>query len=541
MAVTTGEDTGGEWAQDEESRALSSHIGELLEKCKTITKSLKIGRPSRCLCSPQPDLLPPLGDISDSMVKLYLESFGPVFRVLHVPTFQVEFAKFRESPETAKPDVLLKILLVVGLGSSLATPDPVLRNRVQQWIHAAQTWLSGPLEKDRLGISGLQVYCLLLLARQVFALGGDLIWMSVGSLTHRAMQMGLHRDPRFLPPMPTLHAEVRRRLWATILELTVQSSLDAAMPPRISVDEYDTEPPSNVDDEDINDSSDNSIDPKPRSTYTTASLQLILLDSVPLRIRILKLLNGLHSSISYEEVLTLSSELTKVLRKCGSHINDNRRNDVTPFHRNLMDHLVRRFMIPLHCAFTCKARTTLLYQSSLKVSLEAALALISPAPDEGFARILAMGGGFVREGLRYSCSVLSLELIAETEAQHSEGTLYRVSAYRSMIKQAMQDFISLAAERIRQGENNVKMHMFLSMMMAQVEATEEGVPVARHMVQRGRDSLVFCYDILQERASGIPLSTAGTSQDPPLAPDGWQYGVEFDWNAGLFMPSMAFF
>lgn len=35
------------------------------------------------------------------------------------------------------------------------------------WISIAQTWHSAPLENDRLKIDGIQIHCLLLLARQV--------------------------------------------------------------------------------------------------------------------------------------------------------------------------------------------------------------------------------------------------------------------------------------------------------------------------------------------------------------------------------------
>ena len=109
--------------------------------------------------------------------------------------------------------------------------------------------------------------------------------MSAGSLIHRAMQMGIHRDPKHLPAMTILQAEMRRRLWATIIELALQSSLDSSMPPRISLDEFDTEPPANINDEDLEEST-TALQPHPRTTYTAASLQLTLFDSLPTRLRI---------------------------------------------------------------------------------------------------------------------------------------------------------------------------------------------------------------------------------------------------------------
>jgi hypothetical protein len=114
------------------------------------------------------------------------------------------------------------------------------RSRVQRWLHAAKIWLSGPLEKDRLSISGIQIHCLTILARQVYGIGGDLAWTSTGALVQQAMLIGLHCDPRHLPPVLPVQAEIRWRFWAMGLELAVKLSLDTAMLPKISLDEFDT-------------------------------------------------------------------------------------------------------------------------------------------------------------------------------------------------------------------------------------------------------------------------------------------------------------
>jgi hypothetical protein len=60
------------------------------------------------------------------------------------------------------------------------------------------------MEKNRLSISGLQVQCLLILARHTLSVGGDLIWIAMGSLVRSAMQMGLHHDPKHFTNMSIL-------------------------------------------------------------------------------------------------------------------------------------------------------------------------------------------------------------------------------------------------------------------------------------------------------------------------------------------------
>lgn len=72
------------------------------------------------------------------------------------------------------------------------------RSSMIDWICAAQNWLLGPIEKDRISINGLQIQCLLILARQVLSIGEDLIWIAIGNLLRTAIQMGLNRDPKHL-------------------------------------------------------------------------------------------------------------------------------------------------------------------------------------------------------------------------------------------------------------------------------------------------------------------------------------------------------
>lgn len=97
------------------------------------------------------------------------------------------------------------------------------------------------------------------------------------------MQMGLHHDPEYLPRMSPLNIELRRRLWATIMEMIVQSSLESGQPPLISFDDFDTKPPSNINDSEIDESTQTLPRPKDRTIFTDTSLQLALLQSLRIR------------------------------------------------------------------------------------------------------------------------------------------------------------------------------------------------------------------------------------------------------------------
>lgn len=520
--------------QDHETRALIIQMSDQLWECKTIAKSLKMARPSRSFPPPslELDLEMPPREVANAMAALYFASFESTYRILHVPTFWTEYLRYWNHPQSAPTGLRLKILLVIGIGDSLNSSEDTeakFRHMIPRWIHAAQAWLSGPLEKDRLNITGLQIHCLTLLAREIFSIGGDLVWVSMGSLIHRAMQLGLHRDPKHLPKMSILQAEVRRRLWATILEMAVQSSLGSGMPPRISLDEFDTEAPSNNDDDDIHEST-TFLQPRPKETYTTTSIQLLLLDSLATRLQILRLLNGIHSTLLYTDVLRLSSDIIDSYRACGSLFKKNISCGVTAFHRNFVNLLIRRFLMWLHIPFASEARTNPLFYYSLKVCLDTAMDILSPEPDDGFSRLIITGGGIFREGIRVGAMIIFLELMTQVKTRSLEGTFGRPSQHLTLLKQTAKDLISFSLERIQQGETNIKNYMFHCMMMAKVEAVEGGTSQELHIARAAVNSLNVCLELLRKHANAADVPRPVDTSIVSSLPD-WQsydFRVELD-------------
>lgn len=416
-----------------EIESLLEEIGDLLRKSKVLAKHLKMGRPSKSPGGAGFDLRPPSRELADTMVDLHCTPFESVYRIIHVPSFRSEYRRYWDNPESATASQCLKILLIIRIGLSLhdhGNATTGLRQKVQQWVYAAQVWLSGPLEKDRLDVWGLQVYCLVILTRQIFSISGDLVWVSMGSVIRMAMQIGLHHDPKHLQAMSLLQAELRRRLWATVLEMAIQSSLDSAMPPIISLNHFDTEAPSNYNDDEIDESTIELV-PHPTSTYTTSSIQLILLDSIPTRLRIVQLLSNLKADLSYQVALSLSSEVTESYCAYRKFSQENINSGMTPFHRNLVDYFVRQFLIPLHCLFASKAQTNPLLYYSVKLGLDVAMAIICPEPDDGFSQIMATGGGLFREGFWYATSAIGREIITSLSAASRGDALSQCPAPRA--------------------------------------------------------------------------------------------------------------
>lgn len=285
-------------------------IFDMLNKCKALGRKAKGYQSAESsIPSGYRDYVPDRS-ISDRLVNAYFRTFESVYRILHIPTFEEEYESYWKNPVEANVAFVIKLLLVMAIGTCFYE-DPILSTSLHpnahHWISAAQAWVSAPSEKHRLNIVGLQIHCLLLIARQVNSFGGDLTWIFAGSIYHLAMCLGLHRDPVHFPKMGPFHAEMRRRLWATVLELSLQSSQDLGMSPLINTQDYDTELPANIDDSEINESIKKAPISKPATTFTRTSIQLSLMRSFCTRLEIAKAVNSFRSETSYEETLRLGS------------------------------------------------------------------------------------------------------------------------------------------------------------------------------------------------------------------------------------------
>lgn len=393
--------------------------------------------------------------------------------------------------------------------------DPVesssLRSSSSQWIYATQAWLGSPSEKSRINPTGVQIHCLLLLARQTNAIDSDLAWISAGSLLRTAMYSGLHRDPRHLPQMSVFHSESRRRLWTTVLEIMVQSSMDSGGSPLISCHDFDCEPPSNVDDWEIDESVKTPLVSKSMDVFTQTSLQIALSRSLPIRLEIAKLINDFRTDASYNETIRLGKELTTINRSNSLLVNAFLKNKAKPtaFQTKLLDLLTQRFLLTLHFPFAIKAKTNLSYYFSRTICLDSSLSILSHSPfptvlstqiqNDDYTQAIILGGGLFRNVLPHAAITICLELITQLQEDPPPFTSSSRSLSRKELHKAIEDFVDLSARRIQAGETNVKGYIMASCILAQVDAMEAGTSVEQGMVDAVRKSLEFCYQLLKTR------------------------------------------
>ncbi|CAK7270507.1 hypothetical protein SEPCBS119000_004126 [Sporothrix epigloea] len=296
----------------------------------------------------------PSRQLADELVACYLRSTESLYRILHVPLFQREYDALWTSLNEAttnspltKADMafVVQLKLVLAIGAATHPSHIDLRTRAIHWFHAAQAWIAEPEYKSHLTIQALQIQILLLFAREATGIGGALIWISVGDLLRSAVYMGLHRDPDHLPKrMTVLAAEMRRRIWNTILEVVVSTSLDAGGPVMLSDSDFDTRPPSNCGDEQLDESvlaqstgstiqadiqannkasaetpttaalTPASQTARPLSEFTSMSVAIALRETLSLRLTVCKVLNDMGPPCTYADALRLDRRFRAAYR-----------------------------------------------------------------------------------------------------------------------------------------------------------------------------------------------------------------------------------
>lgn len=426
----------------------------------------------------------------------------------------------------------MKLILVMTIGICIYDDEEAeeiryFRCQARKWIHAAVSWISAPLEKDRLNIQGLQVQCLLHLARQVYGVGGNLVWVSTGTLLNTALFMGLNRDPRYFPLMTVFHAEMRRRLWATILEMVLQSSLDIGMRPLISIDDFDTDPPSNIDDDQIHEKTPAPLRAKPATSITSTSVQISLYQSSRLRLQIAQLVNDNRQEPTYEEVLRLSNDLISASRQLSPS------PTTSQTHTSLYQHFFRRFFLSLHRPFAFKARTDPRYYFSRKVCIENAVSLLSP-PDSAYTRLITTGFGMLREVPIQAAMFLCLELIYQLEEDQRSMNLAMNQTQRLPLVEVIRKSIDRQKERIRLVDFNIKGYVFLFIALAQIEAMQAEIDPRGTMVEAAIESVETSFQLMKARIDannrngrGDRVEVSQTMDDETFV-DAAVQGIDFD-------------
>lgn len=299
---------------------------------------------------------------TDRLWRTFEEHFESYYRVLHVPTFERDYQHFwaaQQGPRYFLP----QLLSICAIASCFRDEDRLHREgQVRTWIEAVRVWLFKADPRAQLTLGFLQAHLLMLVAGDVHWMKIDRSWISSGSLIRNAISAGLHREPRDFFRVSPFHAELRRRLWYSILEYDLLTCFAKGRVPSVRQDEYDCE--------------------LPASTWDTAvdgpekeHISVVLARHLPLRSRVCRAVNGIKLELDYEEVLRLDAELKAFLREVSRATDDR----VTSFRRTLSMILSHRAVIALHAPFVTRALHDPKWAYSRTRCLETATTILTEA------------------------------------------------------------------------------------------------------------------------------------------------------------------
>ena len=330
----------------------------------------------------------PERDTVDSLVQLYFDTFETTYRILHMPTFRKNYHNFWEDPLKTSPGFVATLLLVIATVRCLNPPTPYTyigpgssaRETAVGWIEASEFWLHQQSQKH-LTMTHFQIQCLLLLAKLVTSFKEKRIWTSAGTLMRFGMAAGLHRDPSLLGGKTSVFdQEMRRRLWATMVELELQASFDKGMPSATAGHPFDCKSPLNVHDEELTESSPQLPASWPEQEYTATSFLYISQKSLALRTSLNSMINDGNSNITYAQFSAYNRQIMQQLESIPRWV-DTQMFPKTglPFSalpQILLDIQLRQYLLLLHSPYARRAGPNLQYGISRTVCFDTACTIL---------------------------------------------------------------------------------------------------------------------------------------------------------------------
>jgi hypothetical protein len=429
------------------------------------------------------------------------------------------------------------------------------------WISFGKHWLAGKMmDEPNLSIDMIQVSFLLSLAWQTNPSGASRFAFT-HDLVRMAMQIGLHQEPTIhFPNISTEEAELRRRLWSTMVELSIQASFEDGLPPPVLSDAYDCEPVSNLEDEDI------AITLEPAygmKCFTRSTVHALLAQTQKLRLRVLNLVNNSGvKQITYEDIAPLAQELSaacnanmELLRKLASSSGPK----PTAFQIKVLDTYTRRFLLALYDPFADKARTnpadyyarkvrmdicTLIIAHPLPQTLLPTVTLDHVAEDDHYSLLLTRNHGLFAATVRHATASLCLDLIDELEANLFP---FIDSERRLNLLRAVQRGVSIAERRLSNRSNSTtREYLVFTCAAAHIEALlgRRSGTVDQVIAEEAKKALETCCSVLEgERKEDVDgnlgsdegdIETAEMAVLPLLSGDEDAYQMWDSWSPNKY-------
>lgn len=259
---------------------------------------------------------------ADVLVNLYVENYGSLYHVIHLPSFEQEYREMYTEPENVRPHFVALVLVMMASAQCLTNADPWLysansslaREKSIAAISAVDDWLSTQSQKHVSAID-FQIRVLLLLAKQVTARKLKRSWTESGHVLRFCMAAGLHRTPELVKKQTSvLDKELRLRVWAAVVELELQSSFDRGMIASPWALQSDCPAPHHLEDNDLDQTTETLPALRRFNDFNNSSFLCLSSESIMLRTTLNTYLNNIRQPITFEEAKRYTDEIENHLQ-----------------------------------------------------------------------------------------------------------------------------------------------------------------------------------------------------------------------------------
>ena len=260
--------------------------------------------------------------VTDRYITLYFTTLETTYRILHRPTFYKDYEAMWVDYAQSNLGTVVLVLLVIAILSCCEADSlkftgnyTSAREAALKLIDVCESWLDKQSHKH-LTLVTMQVHCLLFIAKQINMWKRKRLWTTAGCLVRFGMSAGLHRNSDLLNKKISFFAqEMRRRLWATMIELELQESIDRGMPAISAGLSFDCGLPTNIDDQDLLVNSSIPVSSKSLDDFTATSFLHASQQSLCLRATLNSLVNGSSEDLSYSDVMAYDERIRQHIEK----------------------------------------------------------------------------------------------------------------------------------------------------------------------------------------------------------------------------------
>ncbi|KAI1428753.1 fungal-specific transcription factor domain protein [Xylaria sp. FL1777] len=145
------------------------------------------------------------------------------------------------------------------------------------------------------------------------------IWVLVGTIVQVAIHMGYHRDAKHFPNISPFAGEMRRRVWAMIVQLDFSVSTQLGLPRLVKESQTNTSEPRNLYDSDFDENTTELPPSRPETEITPTLYVLAKLRFVSVGVKVADVATEprLHS---YAEILELDQQINEVQKALPSSL-----------------------------------------------------------------------------------------------------------------------------------------------------------------------------------------------------------------------------